>query len=97
MCLNKENLVNKLELPPIEMKVFAEKLGYEQRKFMNFLKKCRFHGNQWTSILALYLQMLVLATAIIGQILCLYRKVHNLPEIWSYAAGLCILGNYTCS
>ena len=46
------------------MKVFAEKLGCEQRKFMNVFKKCGFHGNQWTSILALYLKMLVLVTAI---------------------------------
>ena len=38
------------------MKVFADKLGYEQRKFMNLKKNC-FHGNQWTSNLALYLKM----------------------------------------
>ena len=45
------------------MKVFADKLGYEQGKFMNLKKNC-FHGNQWTSNLALYLKMLVLVTAI---------------------------------
>ena len=70
------------------MKVFAEKLGYEQRKFMNFLKKCGFHGNQWTSNLALYLKMLVLVTAINVPNLCLYQKVHNLPEISSYDTRL---------
>ena len=40
-----------------------DKLGYEQRKFMN-CKNFGFHGNQWTSNLALYLKMLVLVTAI---------------------------------
>ena len=46
------------------MKLFADKLGYEQRKFKNFLKNCSFHGNQWTSNLAPNLKMLVLVTAI---------------------------------
>ena len=46
------------------MKVFADKLEYELRKFMNFLKNCGFHGNQGTSNLALYLKILVLVTAI---------------------------------
>ena len=48
----------------IEMKVFADKLGYDQSKSMNFKKKCGLVGNQWTSNLALYLKMLVLVTAI---------------------------------
>lgn len=48
----------------MKWKYFPAKLGYEQRTFMNFSKKCGFHGNQWTSNLALYLKMLVLVTAI---------------------------------
>ena len=40
------------------------------------------------SDLVLYLKMLVLATAINVPNFILYQKVHNLPEISSYAAGL---------
>ena len=45
------------------MKVFADKLGYNQRKFRNF-NILWFPWNQWTSNLALYLKMLVVVTAI---------------------------------
>ena len=45
------------------MKVFADKLGYEQRKFMNF-NKLLFPWKPVTSNLVLYLKMLVFVTAI---------------------------------
>ena len=45
------------------MKVFANKLGYGERE-IHELKKCGFHGNQWTSNLAIYLKMFVLVTAV---------------------------------
>ena len=67
------------------MKVFTDKLRTEE--ISGVLINCRFHGNQWTSNMALYLKMLVLVTAIN----CLYQKAHNLPEISSYAARLILL------
>ena len=70
------------------MKVFAEKLGYERRKFMNF-KKLWFAWKPVDVLLGT-----ISENAHIGdcyqcaKILCLYKKVHNWPEISSYAARL---------
>ena len=77
------------------MKVFADKLGYEKGKFVNFKKL-------WFPLKPVDVQLGTISenARIIGscywllsmcQILCLYQKVHNLPEISSYAAGLSLL------
>ena len=70
------------------MKVFVEKPGYERRKFMNFKKivvSMETSGRPtWNYIWkCLYWWLLSMC-----QILCLYQKVHNWPEISSYASGL---------
>ena len=76
------------QIESIEMKVFAEKLGYEQRKFMNFKKIVvsmeTSERSTWHYIWKCSFWWLLSMC----QILCLYQKVHNLPEISSYAAGL---------